>query len=298
MLTPTWWGCCSGVESGPQETCSEWGPSIECASPQPIIFEEDVILLFTIWAAPPPVAQTPKNLPALQETWDWSLGQEDPLEKEMATHSSILAWRIPWTEEPGGIQFMGSQRVGHNWVTNPSTFHLTLPYCSHSDSHLESQWRAHTLPRGLWPCLVKRGTGTPLWLTMMGGYRNSWPWRSHFQQGPPAPMKHIPVLCPIPCAPQSREIEFRRSPQMRGSDLVCTTSEHRVTIWVAGAQSSIKVWECGMWNELLLLLTRSLSNWDSLAQSRHSVHLLMIIAQVPHTFLYPRNTKMFGQWKQ
>ena len=147
MLTPTWWGCCSGVESGPQETCSEWGPSIECASPQPIIFEEDVILLFTIWAAPPPVAQTPKNLPALQETWDWSLGQEDPLEKEMATHSSILAWRIPWTEEPGGIQSMGSQRVGHNWVTNPSTFHLTLPYCSHSDSHLESQWRAHTLPR-------------------------------------------------------------------------------------------------------------------------------------------------------
>ena len=55
-----------------------------------------------------------KNLPAVQETWVQSLGWEDPLEKEMATHSSILAWRIPRTEEPGGLQSMGSQRVGHN----------------------------------------------------------------------------------------------------------------------------------------------------------------------------------------
>ena len=55
-----------------------------------------------------------KNPPAMWETWVRSLGWEDPLEKEMATHSSILAWRIPWTEEPGGLQFMGSQRVGHN----------------------------------------------------------------------------------------------------------------------------------------------------------------------------------------
>ena len=55
-----------------------------------------------------------KNLPAMQETRVQSLGREDPLEKEMATHSSILAWRIPWTEEPGGLQFMGSQRVKHD----------------------------------------------------------------------------------------------------------------------------------------------------------------------------------------
>ena len=55
-----------------------------------------------------------KNLPAMHETWVQSLGQEDPLEKEMATHSSILAWRIPWTEEPGGLQSMGSQSVGHS----------------------------------------------------------------------------------------------------------------------------------------------------------------------------------------
>ena len=54
------------------------------------------------------------NLPAVQETWVQSLGQEDPLEKGVATHSSILAWRIPWTEEPGGLQSMGSQRDGHD----------------------------------------------------------------------------------------------------------------------------------------------------------------------------------------
>ena len=55
------------------------------------------------------IAQSVKNLPAMQETQDRFLGQEDPLEKEMATQSSILAWNIPWTEEPGGLQSMGSQ---------------------------------------------------------------------------------------------------------------------------------------------------------------------------------------------
>ena len=59
-------------------------------------------------------AQTVKNLPAMQETWVGSLGWEDPLEEGMATHSSILAWRIPWTEEPGSLQSMGLQRVGHD----------------------------------------------------------------------------------------------------------------------------------------------------------------------------------------
>ena len=59
------------------------------------------------------VAQRLKRLPAMWETWVRSLGQEDPLDKEMATHSSILAWRIPWTEESGGLQSIGSQRVGH-----------------------------------------------------------------------------------------------------------------------------------------------------------------------------------------
>ena len=59
-------------------------------------------------------AQRVKNLHAMQETQVRSLGQEDPLEEEMAPHSSILAWRIPWTEEPGGLQPMGSQRVRHD----------------------------------------------------------------------------------------------------------------------------------------------------------------------------------------
>ena len=57
---------------------------------------------------------TVKNPPAMWETWVQSLGSEDTLEKRQATHSSILAWRIPWTEEPGGLQSMGLQRVGHN----------------------------------------------------------------------------------------------------------------------------------------------------------------------------------------
>ena len=60
------------------------------------------------------VAQMAKNLPAMQETWVQSLGWEDPLEKQMAIHPGILAWRIPKTEDPGGLQSMGSQRVGHD----------------------------------------------------------------------------------------------------------------------------------------------------------------------------------------
>ena len=60
------------------------------------------------------MAQRSKYLPPMWETQVRSLGQEDPLEKEMVTHSSILAWRIPWTEKPGGLQSMGSQRVGHD----------------------------------------------------------------------------------------------------------------------------------------------------------------------------------------
>ena len=66
--------------------------------------------------------QSLKNLPAVQETQVRSLGWEDPLEKEMATHSNILAWKISWTEKPGGLQSMGSQRVGNDGATN--TKHL------------------------------------------------------------------------------------------------------------------------------------------------------------------------------
>ena len=63
------------------------------------------------------------NLPAVQETWVWFLRWQDPLEKGMATHSSILVWKIPWTEESGRLQSMGLLRVGHNWVNNTFTFH-------------------------------------------------------------------------------------------------------------------------------------------------------------------------------
>ena len=64
------------------------------------------------------MAQMVKNLPAMLETWVRSLGQEDALEKGMATHSGILAWSIPWTEEPGAPQSMGWQRVRHDWANN------------------------------------------------------------------------------------------------------------------------------------------------------------------------------------
>ena len=60
------------------------------------------------------VAQSVKNLPAMQKTQIGSLGQEDPLGEGTATHSSVLAWRIPWREEPGGLQSLGSHRIGHN----------------------------------------------------------------------------------------------------------------------------------------------------------------------------------------
>ena len=71
-----------------------------------------------IWASL--VAQMVKRLPAMRETWVRSLGWEDPLEKEMAAHSSIFAWRIPWTEEPVGLQSTGLQRVGHDRATSLS----------------------------------------------------------------------------------------------------------------------------------------------------------------------------------
>ena len=78
---------------------------------------------------PPLMTQQVKNLPArqeLQETWVQCLGWEDILEKEMATHSSTLAWKIWWTEEPGRLQSMGSQRLGHDWATSLSLLRVVL----------------------------------------------------------------------------------------------------------------------------------------------------------------------------
>ena len=101
--------------------CEGWRGSTACLGPQVIKDRAKIWIQFSL------VAQTVKNLPAMQETWVQSLGWDDALEKGMATYSSILAWRIPWTEEPGRPQSMGSQRVGHNWPTNTITFTVVWP---------------------------------------------------------------------------------------------------------------------------------------------------------------------------
>ena len=88
-----------------------------------MIYTEDI---YTVWASL--VTQLVKNLPAMWKTWFRSLGWEDPLEEGMVAHSIILAWRIPWTEEPGRLQSMGSQRVGQDWMTKHSTAHTHTPY--------------------------------------------------------------------------------------------------------------------------------------------------------------------------
>ena len=82
------------------------------------------------------VAQSVKNPPAIRETWVWSLGWEDLLEKGMATHSSMLAWKIPWTDEPGRLQSMGSQRVGHDWAT------FTFTFSYYSLSSFTNDWKS------------------------------------------------------------------------------------------------------------------------------------------------------------
>ena len=77
------------------------------------------------------VVQLVKNPTAMQETWVWSLGWEDPLEEDKATHSSILAWRISWTEDPGGLQSLGPQRVRHNYWETEHTLHVFLRWSNY-----------------------------------------------------------------------------------------------------------------------------------------------------------------------
>ena len=103
---------------GAQSTASEGVGNLEDSLPPvgSVLFSKGKVaksrtIGFT-WASL--MTQMVKNPPAMRETWVRSLGWEDPLEKGMATHSSILAWRIPWTEEPGGLQLVGSQRVRHS----------------------------------------------------------------------------------------------------------------------------------------------------------------------------------------
>ena len=90
------------------------------------------------------VTQMIKHPPTMRETQFRSMGWEDPLEKEMATHSSILAWRIPWTEEPGGLQSTGSQRFGHDWATSLSRGEVRPTSKSLIMSHLvPHHWSKH-----------------------------------------------------------------------------------------------------------------------------------------------------------
>ena len=109
------------------------------------------------------------------ETWVQSLGWENPLEKGIATHSSILAWRIPWTEEPGGLQSMKSQRVGHDWVPQHSTHgevviagppYPSFPFmvgwlcqCGASDRYRQPTTPFHIRDLGIWEFWYLRGAG-------------------------------------------------------------------------------------------------------------------------------------------
>ena len=109
-----WWGHLHAPD--PRAGKSDPGYEIKPLSFKVLVYN----VSFHQWASL--VAQTVKRLPAMWETRVQSLGEGDPLEKAVATHSSILAWKIPWTEEPDGLQSMGSQRVRHDWVTSLS-FH-------------------------------------------------------------------------------------------------------------------------------------------------------------------------------
>ena len=117
-VTKRKWGFV-GSSAGKESACNAGDPSLIPGSGRSTGEVIGYPLQYS-WASS--VAQLVKNLPVMWETWIHSLGWEDPMEEGMATHSSILAWRIPpWTEKPGRLQSMGSQKVGHSWATKPST---------------------------------------------------------------------------------------------------------------------------------------------------------------------------------
>ena len=104
------------------------------------------------------VAQMVNNLPSVQETWVRSLGQEDPLEEEMAIHSLLLAWRIPWTQEPGSSSPWGCKRVRHNWATNTFTFR---------DFNAGKMTSGQYCSRFQLLCISRKGQAAPkVWLLM------------------------------------------------------------------------------------------------------------------------------------
>ena len=113
-----------------------------------------------------------KHLPTMQETRVGSLGREDPLEKEMAPHSSTIVWKIPWTEEPGRLQSMGSQRVGQDWATSLSLCHA-LPKCASYKQGVDSLEK--TLMLGGIGGRRRRGRQRMRW-QMASPTRRTWVW--------------------------------------------------------------------------------------------------------------------------
>ena len=130
-----------------------------------------------------------KNPPVMQETWVRSLGQEDPLEKEMAIHSSILTWRLPWTEKPGGLQSTGSQRVGHDWVTNTAHLELSLIYLGFRKlvKHLSFShpWWSELQPNSQKRKKKREGGAQWAFLGPLPSFRPLAYWRATFCQGFP-----------------------------------------------------------------------------------------------------------------
>ena len=114
---------------------------------------DSFVTLWTAWASL--VAQTIKNLPAMRETWLHSQCWGDPLVEEMATHSSILAWRIPWTEEPGRLQSMGLQRI--DWATKPTWTEPTRLLCPGDSPGKNTGVGCHFLHQGIFPTEIKPG---------------------------------------------------------------------------------------------------------------------------------------------
>ena len=155
------------------------------------------------------VAQMVKNSPALQETRVWSLDQEDPLEKGMATHSSILAWRISWTEEASRLQSMVLQRVGHDWATNTYVCHnpdssvFSLFYSYPSDSAIILTWM---FPKYLFSTLLWTYCCTHL--------------RGHLNRSKPKTKLLVDSLKPVPPYDKSAKIS---SPIFLGLPLLQTS---------------------------------------------------------------------------
>ena len=135
-------------------------------------------------------AQMVKNLPAMWETWVWSLCQENPLEEGMATHSSILAWRIPWTEEPGGLQFIGSQRVGHDWSDLAHTHALLLIvlWCKLHLSVNRTVFLAPKLVSALLKVILEAACSCPGWV---------WPHELPVRCIPPWPGTEVDIWAPV-----------------------------------------------------------------------------------------------------